>query len=161
MTLRNISALITTAILAGSAFVYADQQTAIESEDARIRSRMTAKGFACRENAPQGNSDKFDTRIAMAKHTIYYMALITGNGSNTARTKALTLINQRKSVKKLEFQNTPFGTELSIKPNSEGEKLMKFELTKKSDYRFTLCTIQASIYRIDDGMPAIQDYGNF
>ena len=147
--------------LAGAFFVHADQQTMIDSEDTRIRARMTAKGFACRENAPQGNSDKFETRIPMAKHTIYYMALITGNGGSTARTKALTLINQRKSVKKLEYQNTPFGTELSIKPNSEGEKLLKFELTKKSDYRFTVCTIQTSIYRVDDGMPAIQDYGNF
>lgn len=147
--------------LASFLLVHAEQQTVIDSEDTRIRSRMTAKGFACRENPPQGNSDKFETRIAMAKHTIYYMALITGNGSGTARTKALTLINQRKSVKKLEYQNTPFGTELSIKPNSEGEKLLKFELTKKSDYRFTVCTIQASIYRVDDGMPAIQDYGNF
>lgn len=148
-------------IYSGAMLAYADQQTAIESEDARIRARMTSKGFTCRENPPQGNGDRFETRIAMAKHTIYYMALITGNGSSTARTKALTLINQRKSVKKLEFQNTPFGTELSIKPNSEGEKLMKFELTKTSDYRFILCTVQASIYRVDDGMPAIQDYGNF
>lgn len=147
--------------LAGAFLVHAEQQTVIDAEDTRIRSRMTAKGFACRENPPQGNSDKFETRIAMTKHTIYYMALITGNGGSTARTKALTLINQRKSVKKLEYQNTPFGTELSIKPNSEGEKLLKFELTKKSDYRFTVCTIQASIYRVDDGMPAIQDYGNF
>ncbi len=161
MKFRSVFALAATAILTSSAYLYADQQSDIESEDTRIRSRMTAKGFACRENAPQGNSDKFETRIPMTKHTIYYMALITGNGSSTARTKALTLINQRKSVKKLEFQNTPFGTELSIKPNSEGEKLLKFELTKKSDYRFTVCTIQASIYRIDDGMPAIQDYGNF
>ncbi len=147
--------------LGAAMLLHADQQTAIDSEDTRIRSRMTAKGFACRENPPQGNGEKFETRVAMTKHTIYYMALITGNGSSTARTKTLTLINQRKSVKKLEFQNTPFGTELSIKPNSEGEKLLKFELTKKSDYRFTVCTIQASIYRIDDGMPAIQDYGNF
>lgn len=147
--------------LGAAMLLRADQQTAIDSEDTRIRSRMTAKGFACRENPPQGNGEKFETRVAMTKHTIYYMALITGNGSSTARTKTLTLINQRKSVKKLEFQNTPFGTELSIKPNSEGEKLLKFELTKKSDYRFTVCTIQASIYRIDDGMPAIQDYGSF
>ena len=158
---RSFLILITTAILTVPAWIFADQQADIESEDARIRSRMTSKGFVCKENAPQGVSDKFETSIPMVKHTIYDMALITGNGSGTARTKALTLINQRKSVKKLEFQNTPFGTELSIKPNSEGEKLMKFELTKKSDYRFTLCTIQASIYRIDDGMPAIQDYGNF
>ncbi len=161
MKFRSIFALAATTILCSAAYIHADQQTLIDSEDARIRARMTGKGFVCRENPPQGNGEKFETRIPMTKHTIYYMALITGRGESAARTKALTLINQRKSVKKLEFQNTPFGTELSIKPNSEGEKLMIFELTKKSDYRFTLCTIQASIYRIGDGMPAIQDYGNF
>lgn len=157
--MRNI--FVTCLALLGAVIIHADQQTLIDSEDTRIRARMTAKGFTCRENPPQGNGEKFETRIAMAKHTIYYMALITGRGESAARTKALTLINQRKSVKKLEYQNTPFGTELSIKPNSEGEKLLKFELTKKSDYRFTLCVVQASIYRVDDGMPAVQDYGSF
>ena len=148
-------------LLASLTAIYADQQSDIDAEDARIRERMTGKGFTCSEKPLNGNGDRFETRIPMVKHTIYYMALITGRGEKAARTKALTLINQRKSVKKLEYQNTPFGTELSIKPNSEGAKLMKFELTKPSLYRFTLCTVQASIYRVDDGMPAIQDYGSF
>ncbi|MFO1469523.1 MAG: hypothetical protein U1F27_00625 [Turneriella sp.] len=40
--------------MSGALMVHADQQSMIDAEDTRIRSRMTAKGFACREKCAAG-----------------------------------------------------------------------------------------------------------
>lgn len=142
-------------------FLRADQETVIDAEDRKIRERLTAKGFNCYDNALNDTAAKFEHRVHMKQHTIYYFAVIMGRGESSPHVAKLTLVNQRKSVHKIDFQNTPFGSEVSIKPNSEGEKLLKFELTQKTNYRMISCAIGASLYQIDSRMPVYEGLGNF
>ncbi len=147
--------------LTAAAVLFAMQETVIQAEARQFGERAQAQGFQCRTELHQASGKAFEARFTMNKDILYYLAVVTGRGEKVAHVKSLTLVNHEKRVVRLDVQSTVFGSEVQLRPFITGEKTLKFELDKKSDYSLVVCANYASLYHTGEKDKMIDDHSHF
>lgn len=161
MRLPKIPAFAAALFCAAASLVYATQVTVIDGEAQKINETMTGKGFICRDKVAGGNGEKFEIKMAMDKDVLYYLAVITGRGETVIHPKSVTLLNQNKKVITLDWQNTPFGSEVVLHPLTNGNKEIRVVLKQKTDYSVSICTHTASLFHTEQKNSPLDDHGHF
>lgn len=157
---RNM--LSTILVFAASAFVVHASQESIIARQARLfGERAQAKGFQCRTQVHTTTGKNIDVSLELDKNLLYRIGLITGSGEKVIHPMRVTLINEAKKGIPVEHQNTNFGSELTLHPLSTGEKILKFELSSKSDYSIVVCANYASLYHTGEKDRVIDDHSHF
>jgi hypothetical protein len=149
------------AFAASSLFVHATQETVIVREARLYGERALAQGYQCRTQVHPAAGKNFDVPLELDKNLLYKIALVTGYGEKAMHPSRVTLITQENKSIPLEFQNTPFGSELKLHPLSTGQKILKFDMTAKTEYSVVVCANYASLYHTGEKDRVIDDHSHF
>lgn len=148
-------------LVAATFAIYAVQELIVVREARLFGERAQAKGFHCRTEVHPTLGKNFAITLETDKNLLYHIGVLTGYGEKAVHPSKITLIDQAGKSIPVEFQNTPFGSELKLHPLSNGQKQLQFDMSTKTTYSVVICANYSSLYHTDEKDRVIDDHSHF